>query len=105
MAGRARMTTLSNDIGKSPGVSWQRVSQGRGPASTQLWRPVSWVCSRSKIEGGLYIRGTRDRQGRQGPGHVGPLQAGASLMVFILIALERMQLKPLQDFKWELAVI
>lgn len=53
----------------------------------------------------LYVRGTRDRRGRQGTGHMGPLQAGALLLDFTLIARERVQLKPLQDFKWERAVI
>lgn len=45
VAGRARMTTLSNDIG----VSKERVTQGGVSASIQLWIPVSLVRSRGRL--------------------------------------------------------
>lgn len=38
------------------------------------------------------------------PVHAGPLQAGSFLVDFILIALGRMQVKPLPGFPWEHAV-
>lgn len=91
--------TLSSDTGAEP-----RGEQGKGEPGRELCGDMSaWRVHGAEHKGSVY-KGHVSWARQTGARSHGPLQAGGFLMDF-LIALERVQLKPRQGFKWDRAVI